>query len=217
VSVTNEAISPDAITATIFLSLTNARARGEPWKALAEEFLGPTAWILRRINKARDLLVQQHKAPALRLQRMNGQVIVLLESFADALWKERGQDQRDPLLAMLAPGTPSFFFEWEVGLPPDRLDVLLDLLMEDAAVSSSAQLAQEIRALLPEYRALCEEVRALSAKIELLEKAGETIARAGHVQHSRLRRRMRSEGFDPTEVRRVFPDVPGVSISDTFS
>jgi len=217
VSDINEPTLADAIIATILISLNNARARGEPWKSLAEEFLGPTAWILRKINKERATILKRHEPPARRLQAMNQRVLVLLESFTDAIWKERGEDQRDPILVVLAPGTPSFFFEWDVGLPPDRLDLLLDVLVGDTSGPAVTRVGEEIRVLLPEYRALCEEVRELSAKLAILDKGAETIARAGHVHHSRLRRRMRADGFEPSEVRRVFPDIPNFSTTDTLT
>jgi hypothetical protein len=213
----SDATSTEAITATIFLSLIRARARGEPWKTLAEEFLGPTALILKKISKTRAALLRQQEQPAQRVQAMNQKVLLVLERFADAIWKERGEDQRDPILAVIAPGTPSFFFEWEVGEPPDRIDVLLDVLMGDAPLPTATSAAAELRALLPEYRALCEELRALSVRRDLLNKAAEAVARAGHVQHSRLRRHMRAEGFEAEEVRNVLPDIPNVSTSDTLS
>lgn len=212
-----EAPSTDGIIATLFLSLHRARARGEPWRAFAEEFLGPTARILRRIDQARATLLRQHEPPARKLQAMNHTVLLLLDRFADAIWQERGEDQRDPILVLLAPGTPSFFFDWQVGQPSERLDVLLEVLLGDAPLPAATSAAGEIHALLPEYRLLCEEVRALAARLEMLEKAAETVARVGHVQHARLRRRMRAEGFDSLEVRRVLPDIPNTSALDTLS
>jgi hypothetical protein len=221
VSETKEHLSTDTITATLFLSLSNARARGEPWKALAEEYLGPAVLLLKRINRMRAALLQRQEQPARRLQKMNTRILPLLETFADALWQQRGHDQRDPVLTVLAPGTPNFFFEWQLGQPPDRLDVLLDVLTGDSLSNTQTEAtraaAGKILALLPEYRVLCEDMRSLSAQLAILDKAADTIAPAGHVQHSRLRRRMRADGFDPFEVRRVFPDIPGVSISDTWS
>ncbi len=215
-----DTIALDAVIATIFVSLTNARNRGDPWKALAEEFLGPAEAILKRINVTRLDLLRQHAGPASELTEWNQKVLALIETFADAIWERRGQTSQDPLLSILAPGTPNFFFEWKIGEATDRIEVLLDVLMADmcagAEMNESQAAADNMRNILPEYRALCEKVRANRAKLEVLEKVAETVARTAHVQHSRLRRRMRADGFDPFEVRKVFPDIPGASISGTL-
>lgn len=208
-------IAHEAVSRVLAMALANARARGAQWQTLAEEFLGTTEQVLQNVEKIRQELLRNQGAPARAMSEMNEKALALLERLADAVWAERGQSPQDPFISILSPGTPNFFFDWTIGRPVDRLDILLDLFGGDSIPSvQSAEVAAilgEIRALLPEFRVLNEATRAFRAKLELLEKSSEVVARVGHVQYSRLRRRMRAEGFDAFEVRKVFPDVPGAS------
>lgn len=212
---TQSTIAHDAVSRVLSVALANARARGAQWQSLADEFLGSTELALKNIEKIRLELLRNQSAPARAMSEMNERVLALLERLADTVWAERGQSPQDPFISILSPGTPNFFFDWTIGRPVDRLDILLELFGGDAIPSvQSAEVAAilgDIRALLPEFRMLNEDVRAFRARLDVLEKSSEVVARVGHVQYARLRRRMRAEGFDAFEVRKVLPDIPGAS------
>lgn len=214
-------VMPDAVAQVIYAALANARARGEPWQALAVEFLETTELALRRIETLRREMLRSHAAPAREMSEMNEALLALLERLADAVWLERGQSPQDPFISILSPGTPNFFFDWPVGRPADRIEVLLDLLAYDDASwspeSDVGAIKSEIRALIPKFRTLNEVVISFRGRLEMLEKSFEVIARIGHVQYARLRRRMRADGIDAFEVRQVFPDLPGASTTGTLA
>jgi hypothetical protein len=214
-------IVPDVVERVIFTAIVNARRRGDQWQALAEEYLGTTEQVLKNIEKTRLELLRNQAAPARAMLEMNENALALLERFADAVWIERGQSQQDPFISILSPGTPNFFFDWPIGRPVDRLELLLDLFARDDSPwlqnSEIATMVGEIRALLPQFRVANEAIRTFRAKIEVLDKAKEVVTRVGHVQYSRLRRRLRADGFDAFEVRKVCPDIPGASMVGTLS
>lgn len=208
-------VLPESVTRIITIALKNAQAKGDPWWPLAEECLRPAEHLLTRIEVIRLDLLRKHAGPARAMTDMHENVLALLERLADAVWIERGQSPQDPFISILSPGTPHFFFDWNLGHPIDRLDILLELFDSEntprAQSDEIAAILTEIRTLLPEFRELNEAVRASRAKLEVLQKAMDVVARVGHVQYSRLRRRMRADGFDAFEVRKVFPDIPGAS------
>lgn len=210
----------DVVARVLFQALANARTRGVQWQTPAEEFLGTTESVLRRIDTIRFDLLRKHAEPARAMAEMNETVLALLERLADAVWMERGQSNQDPFISILSPGTPNFFFDWTIGRHVDRLEVLLELLSGGEKAQAQGDevvtILAEIRTILPQFRVLNESVRAYRAKLEVLEKAAEVVTRVGHVQYSRLRRRMRADGFDAFEVRQVFPDIPGASTSGTL-
>lgn len=214
------AIPPEAVTHALSIALTNARARGEPWQPPAEEYLGTLESVLKSVEIIRLDLLRRLVAPARAMNEMNEAVLALLERLADAVWVERGQSPQDPFISILSPGTPNFFFDWTIARPTDRLDILLELFTgETRSGTQSAEVAEvihEIRALAPGFRVQNELVHAFRAKLDVLEKVTEVMARIGHVQYSRLRRRMRADGFDNFEVRKVFPDIPGASTTGTL-
>jgi hypothetical protein len=216
----SELIAPHAIITTIVASVANARKRGDPWKALAEEYLGPTEALLKRIDAMGFELLRRHAAPARAMSEMNEKVLTLLERLAESVWEDRGQLPQDPLVGILSSGMPSFFFDWEVGRPADRLEVMLELLEGDLDLTGRSEdtkaAVESLRALLPEFRAMNEETRAFRAKSEVLDKMAGTIARAGHVQYSRLRRKLRNDGFDRSDILAVFPDIQGVPTAGTM-
>lgn len=212
---------PQVVVSVIFEAIANAYGRGEQWQAVAEEYLGTTERVLKNIEKIRQELSQNQADPVRAMLEMNETAFALLERFADAVWIERGQSQQDPFISILSPGTPNFFFDWPIGRPVDRLELLLDLFTgDDAPWKQNAEImgiVAEIRMLLPRYRVLNETIRGFRAKLEVLDKAREVVARVGHVQYSRLRRRLRADGFDAFEIRKVFPDIPGTSMVGTLS
>lgn len=208
-------VLPEAISRIITTALENAQAKGDPWWPLAEECLRPAEHLLTRIEEIRLDLLRKHAAPARAMTDMQETVLALLERLADEVWTERGQSPQDPFISILSPGTPHFFFDWNLGRPIDRLDILLELFSsENTPWAQNAEIAAiliELRTLMPEFRELNEAVRSSRAQLEVLQKAMDVVARVGHVQYSRLRRRMRADGFDAFEVRKVFPDISGAS------
>lgn len=213
-------IVPEVVARVISVALANARARGDQWQTLAEEFLGTTELVLKNIDKISLEMLQNQAGPARVMSEMNETVLALLERLADAVWIERGQSSQDPFISILSPGTPNFFFEWPIGRHVDRLEILLELFAgEETPWAQSAEvvaIVSDIRAIVPQFRVLNESICAFRAKLEVLDKAMEVVARVGHVQYSRLRRRMRAEGIDAFEVRKVFPDIPGASTTGTL-
>lgn len=208
-------IAHEVVAGVLLSGLANARARGELWQQLSEEFLGNIEQILRTIEETRLELLRKQAAPARAMAEMNETVLALLERLADAVWAERGQSPQDPFISILSPGTPNFFFDWPIGRPVDRVEAMLGMLATGKTPLTQSPeveaIVQEAQLLLTEFRTLNESVRVFRAKLGILEKAAEVVARAGHVQYARLRRRLRAEGFDAGEVIKVFPDMPGVS------
>lgn len=205
------------VVGTIHLSLANARRCGDPWKSLAEEYLGATEKLLLKTESMMRDVIACHGVAKQAETEMKDAILLLLESVADALWEHSKNEPIDALMNIISPDTPSFLFHWEIGQPTDRLEILLGLLSKDTVPSLEGDTSiQEIMAILPEFHARCEASRKYRAQAAVLEKAMSSIARAGHVQHSRLRKRMRADGFDPFKVREVLPDVPGQSMSSTF-
>lgn len=214
---TTDQFAADAITSTILIALANARDRGDPWKTYTEQHLAWSEALLKR-NQAMSIKTIREFSGALEnVELMDRKVLRGFEQLAQAVWEMREQDQQDPLVAILSPGTQSFFFEWPVGHASDRVEALLEflepLLVEKGQDHSALA---EVRGLIPEYRAACEKARALQSKLEILDKMTDSIARRGHVQYSRLRRRMRAEGFDAFDIRSVLPDIPGGSMTGTL-
>ncbi|HRI67514.1 MAG TPA: hypothetical protein PK156_24890 [Polyangium sp.] len=213
-------IDPDAVTQVISTALVNARKRGELWQSLGEEFLGTTEQVLKNLQQMRLNALRLEATPAREIAEMNDKVLDIFERLADAVWVERGESAQDPYISILSPGTPSFFFDWAIGRPADRLELLLELFTHsgtpETQSSEVTQILAEIQGILPELRRKTDAVHVFRAKLEALEKLTEFIARVGHVQYSRLRRRMRTEGFDAFEVRMVFPDIPGTSMAGTL-
>lgn len=210
----------EVVARVLLVALVNARVRGAQWQTLAEEFLGTTEVTLQSIDRIRFTLVRQQAEPARVMSEMNETVLALLERLADAVWSERGQSTQDPYISILSPGTPNFFFDWPIGRHVDRLEILLELFADEKTSTVQSEevvtILAELRAMIPQFRVVNESVRAYRAKLEVLEKAAEVVTRVGHVQYSRLRRRMRAEGFDAFEVRQVFPDIPGASTTGTL-
>lgn len=215
---TNELVSPDAVSSTLFIGLANARVRGDPWKPLAEEHLGEFETLLKQSKKSSFEAVRLYASAADKVDSLDKKVLFLCEKLAESLWTARGNKNQDPLLSVLTPGTPSFFFEWSIGTSSDRVEAVVAFVANYVANGTAEHAALvDIQAFLAEYRQATESARALRAKIDVFEKMIETFARLGHVQYSRLRRRMQAEGFDPDEIRQVFPDIPGKRISATFA
>lgn len=162
-------------------------------------------------------IIARHAVAKQAETEMKDAILLLLESVADALWEHSKNEPIDALMNIISPDTPGFLFHWDVGQPADRVEILLGLLSKETVPSLEGDSSiQEIMAMLPEFHVRCEASRKYRAQAAVLEKAMSSIARAGHVQHSRLRKRMRAEGFDPFKVREVFPDVPGQSMASTF-
>lgn len=214
---TTDQITADAITSTILLALANARHRGDPWKTFTEQHLAWSEALLKRSRSMSMKTFAELSVVAANVELMDRKVLLGFEQLADVVWDMREQDTQDPLVAILSPGTQSFFFEWPVGHASDRVEAVLEFLEPWLAKNGHDDAAlTEVRELLPEYRAACEKARTLRSKIEILDKMAESIARRGHVQYSRLRRRMSAEGFDAFEIRSVLPDIPGGSMSGTL-
>ncbi len=210
-------LAADAITSTILIALANARGRGDPWKTFTEQHLAWSEALLERIRKMAMKTLTEFSVAAANVELMERKVLLGFEQLADAIWEMREQDTQDPLVAILSPGTQSYFFEWPVGHAGDRVEAVVEFLEPLLAEQGHDDAAlAEVRPLLPEYRAACEKVRALRSKLEILDRMTDSIARRGHVQYSRLRRRMRAEGFDAFDIRSVLPDIPGGSMTGTL-
>jgi hypothetical protein len=218
VSESSDIVSPEAVSSTIFIGLANARMRGDPWKPLAEEHLGDVEVLLKRSKKLAMETVRLFATAATKVDGLDKKLLALFEKLTESLWEVRGRMHQDPLLSVLTPGTPSFFFEWPIGHSFDRFDAVLGFISTCVSADGPEHAAiVEIQVLLPEYHAACETARALLAKINVFEKMTESFARLGHVQYSRLRRRMQADGFDSAEIRNVFPDIPGKRGTSTLA
>lgn len=213
-----DTIAPHLVTSTIHTALANARKLGEPWKALAEEYLGQTEALLKGLDAHAMKMLKQYVQCTHELETMKKQVLASLDTLADSLWESRGRNPHDPLVAIFSPDTPSFFFDWSIGQPADRVDALLEFLTSCTLTDGVAPDAlTELQALLPHYRELGETARGLRARLDVFDKLVETFSRVGHVQYSRLRRRLRVDGYDIFDIRNVFPDIPGQSTMGTLS
>jgi hypothetical protein len=214
----SELVLPDTVSSTIFVALANARMRGNPWKDLADEHLGDIEALLKRTKKSALETVRAYASATDKVDALDKKMLQLIEKFADAVWVARGSKHQDPLLSILTPGTPSFFLDWPTGHSGDRVEAVLEFVVGHVAAGGPEHdVIAEIQAFLPEYRATCDSARSLRAKVNVFEKMAETYARLGHVQYSRLRRRMQADGFEPTEIRNVFPDIPGRRGNSTFA
>jgi hypothetical protein len=218
VSGLNETISPESVSSTILVALANARRRGDPWKSAAEELLGPTEVLLKRTNESSMNTLRKLASAGINVEKANQKMQQLFETVTDALWESRGMMAQDPLMPILSDGTPSYFFDWTIGQSSDRVETIIEFLTAYIPSDGPAKDAVvEIRSMLPEYRAECESMRVLRCTISIYEKMFEIFTRNGHVQYSRLRRRMRADGFDAFEIRSVFPDITGNSATGTLN
>lgn len=214
----NEAISVEAVTSTIFRALVNARNRGDPWEGRARHFLGRAEELLKRTVALGTTTTIELADASASADAMGQQILILVETLREKLCEMSDREQQDPLVAILSPGTVTFFFDWPIGHQFDRVNSIIDLIDPYAPASGDGRAAiVEIRGMLPEYRALCDRMWGLRCKLDMLTKSHESFARLGHVQYSRLRRRMRADGFEPDDIRGVFPDIAGRTATATFA
>src|SRR5262245_32985264 len=170
----------DDIVADVRTTLGRAEARGEPWRAPAEERLGPTVALLETVEaKLRDCMaVLARLVESIEVQ--DDSADVLLGKVADDIWNQLGRPSFDPHLSILFPGGIAYYADGRHEDQPDRMDLLVELLEAGIHPKLPKRLAEEnarkVAAEAEAYRAKVEAARAPKARVELLRQVKAAVA-----------------------------------------
>jgi len=200
----------DDIVADVRTTLGRARARGEPWRAPAEERLGPTVALLETVEtKLKDAM--EVLAPLVEaIEAQDDTADLLLGKVADDIWNQLGRPSFDPHLSILFPGGIAYYADGRHEDQPDRMDLLVELLEAGIHPKLDRKLADDAAKKLGDeakaYRAKVEAARGPKARVDLLTQVKAALARSGQVALVNLKRAYLSLGLLEAEIHKVIPD-----------
>ncbi len=191
----------------IMTTLSNARTEGEPYQSQAEQHLGPIEAIIFHIARERHDVDTALKLENDELDQCDEQIDTAIHSYADEIWDQLGCPDYDPIFNILFPQSAAKVTIHREGA--QRLFVLADMLEKgihpqiDRTLAS--RIAQEIRTLGTRY----QEHEYAHSKHQFRKSALDTleasVARIGLLQLGTLRRTLRANGIDDTQIRAVVP------------
>jgi hypothetical protein len=193
-------------------TLFNAAAKGDLWKSLAEERLGPAMTVLAKVDT--DLAIERELLRPLDaiLSDIDDDADRLLGEIAEDLWASIGRPAADPCFSLLFPGGVIFYTDGEDECQPDRMILLAELLEVGVHPKLDPDLAQaaagKVRAKAAEYTAALQAAHGPRSRIKLLEKICGAVVRTAQMELVKLKRRYLAEGFSEAEVHEVIPDRP---------
>lgn len=191
-------------------TLTKATAMGGKWQALADEQLGSVVTLASTI--AAQLVVARAAAAPLvaKVDAENLAADKLLGKVSDTIWNALGRPRSDAGLSILFPGGYSYYAEGDTAGQPDRMDVLVQLLLSgihprlDPAVAQAA--ATEVQGASTTLRAAVSAASQPAAQLGVLERVEVAVARAARIELASLKRLYKVAGFSETEIHKVIPD-----------
>jgi hypothetical protein len=202
--------SVNDIIADIRMTLRRAHSRGEPWQAHAEDRLGPTVALLATVEKKLDDAIETLKPLMEAIEIEDDAADLLLGKVSDEIWSALGRPAFDPHLSILFPGGIAYYAEGRDEEQPDRMDLLVELLVAGIHPNLDRQLAdtaaKDVAASAKTYRCRVEAARAPRARVELLTQVKAALARSGQVALSNLKRAYVSQGLGDEEIHKVIPD-----------
>lgn len=200
----------DDIIADVRTTLGRASAKGDPWKAHAEERLKPTVVLLETVEQKRRDAMEALEPLLAAIEVQDEKADLLLEKVSDDIWNALGRPAFDPHLSILFPGGIAYYAEGRNEDQPDRMELLVELLeagihpklSQDLADAVAERVSAEARA----YRAKVEAARTPKARVDLLSQVKAALARSGQVALANLKRAYLALGMSDAEIHEVIPD-----------
>ncbi len=203
------------IFADVRTTLTNAAARGEPYKTPAEQKLGP-------MLAAVDILEAKYEVAATELgpklstvDAADDDADALIGATADNVWNAIGRPAFDPGYELVFPGGISYYTRGPDIEQPERMKLLAELLeaglitkLESAA---AAEYAAPILATADDYQQKLDAVRGPRARVSLLDRVRTALARGAQRELSRLKRIYLANDLSEADIHKVIPDRPRVA------
>lgn len=210
-----EVIRKDAAAADVFAdagtTLSNARARGGEWQALAEARLTGLLTVAASVDT-------KATAAQVELQPLASHVDVadlaaddVLVRARETLWNALGRPGHDPLLDLLFPGGSSFYVD-AGDEQPERMDLLADLLTSGLHPRLDrelcARLADDITAAADLLRQARQATAVPRARRDQAQRMRTVVAKALQTELARLKKRWQADGHSEAEIHQIIPDRP---------
>jgi hypothetical protein len=194
-------------------TFTTAKARGGRWHELAEQRLGASTALYASV-KAQLEAAQQALAPLVaQVDARNDKADKTIGKVYDTLWNEIGRPAYDAALSVIFPDGIAYYAEGDTDEQPDRMDILVQLLLSGIhpklSKATAEACAAEIKAESQALRAAVESARKPAAQVKVLGRVRTALAKVVHAELSNLKRHYKIEGFSEAEIHAVIPDRPG--------
>jgi hypothetical protein len=188
----------------------NAIARGGVAADLAAQRLAPIVMIVDSLAaqvKAAELVVAPLVALLVAADRRADKTI---GKVSDDIWNDVGRPASDAAFDLLFPGGNSFYVDGDVTEQPDRMDLLVELLLAKVHPKLSLAVAQtSIDTIATEsvaLRAAVDAARPARAKLQLLDKVLTAVARSAGIELANFKRVLKANGFSEAEAHTIIPD-----------
>jgi len=187
----------------------NAAARGGIAASLSEQRLVPVLTIIASISAQLEA-AKAFAAPLLAaLAVADTRADKAIGKVSDDIWNDIGRPGSDAAFELMFPGGNAFYVDGDVNEQPDRMELLVELLMAnvhpkvtvDVAKASLATISAEIGLL----RTAVDAARPIRAKIQLLERVLLAVTRSAAIELGQLKRLLKGNGFTEADVHTIIP------------
>lgn len=201
----------ESIMAALQTAHQNATAKGGVWKERADERIGPVIALHAGI-KAQLVAASAEAAPlSAQVPVREREASATLGRISDEVWNAVGRPGpgSDAAYAILFPGGISYYVEGALATRPERMEVLVKLLVSGVHPKLPAARAQaaadEVKGAANALRSALDAVRGPEAQVSVLDRILTAVARSGALELANLKRLYKAQSFSEAEIHTVIP------------
>lgn len=198
------------ITSDLRDTTLKAAAKQGKWQALADEHLGPVAFLVEAVRAQLDAANNAALPLGVALDTARQHAAKVVGKVSDDVWNAVGRPQVDAAYEILFPEGISFYLGGDVADQADRFDLLAELLLSGIhprlpeAIATEA--ANAIKAEAAALRAALALSRPAHTKAHLLYRVNRAVASSAALSLANYKRVLKAAGFSEAEIHTVIPN-----------